>query len=103
MSEFVTVAKVGEIPEGRGRAFAIEDREVAVFLVAGKYYALDDYCPHMGLSLAAGTVHEETVICSGHMWAFRLSDGGCLDSPSLQAASFEVRVRGDQIQVRLPE
>jgi nitrite reductase/ring-hydroxylating ferredoxin subunit len=36
------------------------------------------------------------------MWAFRLSDGACLDSPSLQAERFEVRVQGDRIQVRLP-
>lgn len=102
MSEFVTVTRVGEIPEGRGRSFSIGDREIAVFHVGGKYYALDDYCPHMGASLGASDIYGDTVVCNRHMWAFRLSDGACVDVPTLKAQAFEVRVQNDEIQVRLP-
>lgn len=103
MSEFVTVARVGEIPEGRGRAFPVGDREVAIFHVGGKYYALDDYCPHMGASLGTSGVYGDTVVCSRRMWAFNLSDGVCVDVPTLKAETIEVRVQGDEIQVRLAE
>lgn len=102
MPEFVAVAKVGEIPEGRGKPFTVGSREIAVFHVDGKYYALDDYCPHMGASLGTSSVYDDTVICNRHMWAFRLSDGTCVDVPTLKAETFEVRVEGDEIQVRLP-
>ncbi len=102
MSEFVTVARVGQICEGRGRRFVVGQREVALFLVGGKYYALDDYCPHMGASLGSGEVHNGAVVCNQHLWAFRLEDGACLDVPRLTAETFEVRVEGDQIQVRIP-
>ncbi len=102
MSEFVTVARVGEIPEGKGKTFVAAGREIAVFLLEGRYYALDDYCPHMGASLGESDLWQDTVVCNRHMWAFRLSDGVCVDVPSLKAETFEVRVEGDEIQVKLP-
>jgi len=102
MSEFVTVARVGDIPQERGRTFAIGDRLVAVFYVGGTYYALDDFCPHMGASLGVGDVRDGMVICDRHLWAFDLSDGTCPDAPGLKAETFEVRVQGNEIQVRLP-
>ena len=102
MSDFITVAGAGDIPEGQGKAFTVGEREVAVFHVRGRYYALDDYCPHMGASLATGDVRDGAVVCDRHLWAFRLSDGCCTDVPTLKAETFEVRVQGDAIQVRLP-
>ena len=102
MSRFVTVARVGQILEGRGRAFRVGEREIALFLAGGLYYALDDFCPHMGASLGSGDVRNGMVICDLHNWAFRLHDGSCPDVPTLKAQTFEVRVEGDQIQVRLP-
>ncbi len=101
MAEFVTVARVGEIPEGRGKTFTVGDREIAIFFVGGQYFALDDFCPHMGESLGRGEVRDGAVICDRHRWAFCLRDGTCLDAPRLKAETFEVRVEGAAIQVRL--
>jgi nitrite reductase/ring-hydroxylating ferredoxin subunit len=102
MSEFVTVARVGEIREGRGRTVTVGDRLVAVFCVDATYYALDDYCPHMGASLGEGTVRDGMVICDAHLFSFDLRDGTCPDAPGMKAETFEVRVQGDEIQVRVP-
>jgi len=102
MSQFTFVAKVGEIPEGRGRTFTVAGRRVALFLVGGRYYALADACPHLGASLGAGDVRDETVVCDRHLWAYRLEDGVCVDAPNLRAQTYEVRVEQGEIQVRLP-
>ena len=102
MSEFVTEAKTGDVPEGEGRGFTADGRVIAVFLAEGRYYAMDDHCPHMGASLALGDVRDDTVVCDRHLWAFRLSDGACIEAPALEAETFEVRIEGDEIQVRLP-
>jgi nitrite reductase (NADH) small subunit/3-phenylpropionate/trans-cinnamate dioxygenase ferredoxin subunit len=102
MPEFTTIAKVGDVPEGRGRTFTVGERRVAVFLVKGAYYAMNDACPHMGASLGVGDVVGDTVVCDRHLWAYRLADGVCLETPELQAETYEVRVEGDAIQVRLP-
>jgi len=66
-----------------------------------RYYALDDRCPHMGASLGVGEVRDGAVICDRHLWAYRLDDGVCPDTPSLKAKTYEVRVEGGDVQVRL--
>ena len=73
--DFVTVAKVGAIAEGRGMTYTIGERLVAVFLSDGEYYAIDDLCPHMGASLGAGEVCDGVVTCPWHAWRFRVADG----------------------------
>lgn len=103
LTEFQTVCRVGDIPAGEGRAFQVSGRMVAVFLVDGQYTAIDDTCPHMGASLASGYVEENAVTCPWHAWRFCVRDGTWLDNPraSLRQDVFEVRVVGNEIQVRL--
>jgi nitrite reductase (NADH) small subunit/3-phenylpropionate/trans-cinnamate dioxygenase ferredoxin subunit len=102
MSEFVTVANVGDIPEGGSAAFAVGERLVAVFHVGGgQYHAINDLCPHMGASLAEGYLEDGVVTCPWHAWRFRVCDGTWCDNPRIGTDTFEVRVVGDEIQVSL--
>ena len=55
---FVTVAKVGEIPEGGVKIVRLDDQPVAVFHLADGYYAIDDICTHDGGPLAEGPIHQ---------------------------------------------
>ena len=105
MSEFQTVARSGEIPEGEGRAFPVDGRMVAVFFLKGEYSAIDDTCPHMGASLSTGYVEDGAVTCPWHAWRFCTKEGTWLDNPraKLRQQKFEVRVSGDEIQVRALE
>ncbi len=105
MADFETVARVGEIPEGEGRAYPVNGRMVAVFHVDGTYQAISDTCPHMGASLASGYVEDAVVICPWHAWRFCVGDGSWTDNPEsdLSVDSFEVRVMGEEIQVCVPE
>lgn len=97
--EFVTVAKVGEIAEGRGRAFAVGGRMIAVFCENGEHFAIDDFCPHQGASLAEGHVENHCVACPWHFWRFNVEDGRWLDSPRIRVDAFALRIVGDDIQV----
>ena len=45
MADFQTVAHLGDIPEGKGRAFCVNGKMVAVFLTNGEYSAINDLCP----------------------------------------------------------
>lgn len=105
MTDYQTVAKVGEIPEGQGRAFAVDGTMVAVFLVDGEYSAINDICPHMGASLAAGYIDGHCVMCPWHAWRFSIKDGTWLDNPRSQLKNdcYPVRVQGDEIQVLVPD
>ncbi|GIX04020.1 MAG: nitrite reductase [Planctomycetaceae bacterium] len=102
---FHSVAKVGAVPEGQGRVFTVAGRMIAVFLHHGRYYALDDLCPHMGASLAEGHVAEGAVTCPWHAWRFSLENGLWLDNrrAKICTRSYPVRVDGDTIQIDVPE
>ncbi len=101
--KYFPVAKVGEIPEGEGRPFEADQRMIAVFLQGGKYFAMDDCCPHQGSPLHDGEIHEGTVMCKWHGWRFGLADGKWLDSPRTCVPTHPVRVVGDQIEVGLTD
>ena len=103
MNEFQTVAKVGDIPAGEGRAFPVDGTVVAIFNVGGEYTAINDVCPHMGASLAEGYVEGVSVTCPWHAWRFSVKDGAWLDNPRSKIANacYAVRVVGDEIQVQL--
>ena len=101
MEDFVTVARSGELPEGTGRTFTVDGRLVAVFHTAEGYRAIDDLCPHMGASLGAGHLEGTTVSCPWHAWRFDVCNGEWVDNPKMKVSSHEVRVAGDEIQIRL--
>lgn len=105
MSDFQTVARVGDIPAGEGRCFAAGGKLIAVFLIDGDYYAINDICPHMGASLSDGYVEDGAVYCPWHAWRFCVKDGTWLDNPkaSVRTDSYAVRIRDDEIQVQVPQ
>ncbi len=101
MAEFVTVAKVGDIPEGEGRSFSVDGKLVGLFYVDGKYSAINDICPHMGASLSGGNVEEGAVYCPWHAWRFCVTTGAWLDNPKsdIKTECYQVRIQNDEIQV----
>lgn len=101
MPEFKMVAKVGEIPVGEAKTCVVDEKLVAIFNLGGRYYAINDLCPHQGASLADGEVEDGVVACPWHAWRFRVTDGTWCDNPRIKTDSYEVRVQGDEIQVRI--
>ncbi len=103
MTDYITVANVGEIPDQEGRAFKVDDVMVAVFNDAGSYRAIDDMCPHAGASLATGFYDKDSVTCPWHAWRFSVCDGTFCENPRLKIDVYDVRIVGDEIQVsKLP-
>ena len=102
MAKFETVARVGDIPEGEGRAFDVGGRVIAVFNDRGAYRAIDDTCPHAGASLSQGSLVEGTVVCARHGWRFHLCDGTWADYSKIKIAVYPVRVVGTSVEVDLP-
>jgi nitrite reductase (NADH) small subunit/3-phenylpropionate/trans-cinnamate dioxygenase ferredoxin subunit len=104
MKDFLSVAKDGEIPAGQGRCFSVNGFMIGVFYENDQYFAINDYCPHMGASLSDGHVEDGIVLCPWHAWRFRLSDGTWMDSSKsdICTATYEVRVENGEIQVHVP-
>ena len=97
---FVTVAKVGEIPPGGVKVVRLADQEIAVFNLAGGYYAIDDVCTHDGGPLAEGSIDGDAIECPRHGARFDIRTGAVLTMPAtVPVPTYAVRVEGEEIQV----
>lgn len=103
MSEFVTVAKRTELKPGGRLIVEAEGATVAIFSLGNEIFALNGTCPHKGGPLGAGHIEGQTVYCPLHGWGFDLRTGACGDHPELPANCYEVRISGEDVQVRLKE
>ncbi len=97
---FVTVARVGEIPEGGVKVVRVEDQAVAVFHVDGQYFAIDDVCTHDGGPLAEGALEGHVIECPRHGARFDVRSGAVLCLPAIAPVpTYAVKVEGDEIKV----
>ena len=60
---------------------------------SGQAYALDAFCPHMGTSLAIGTVVNEHIRCYFHHWCFD-GEGQCVHIPAQPEKSTQIKTTG---------
>jgi 3-phenylpropionate/trans-cinnamate dioxygenase ferredoxin subunit len=99
-ARYVTVAKVGEIPDGGVKITRVEDELLAIFHVEGQYYAINDICTHDGGPLAEGPLEGHVIECPRHGARFDIRTGAVLCMPATAPVpTHETRVVGDEIQV----
>ena len=101
MSDWITVAKVGELAPGDHRVVDVDGAAVVVFNLGGEYYAIEDVCTHDGGQLTGGTVEGDEIVCPRHGARFSIRTGDALSAPAYEpVAKFPVRVENGVIQVR---
>ena len=101
--EFVAVAAVAEVGDGERLLIEIDEKPIAVFNIAGKYFAIDDICSHDEGPLADGDLDGRSIECPRHGARFDLENGKVLSMPAVtDIAAYPVRVMDDEIQVGLP-
>lgn len=96
---WVELCAVDDLRDGR-KVARVEDRQIAVFRVQDRVYAVDNRCPHMGYPLAMGSVRDGKLTCDWHNWKFALEDGSCIRGEE-DVRSYQVRVDGGRILVNL--
>ncbi len=100
MATFIQVATTSELSPGQGKFVEVNNTRIALFNVGGRYYAIDDTCPHRGGPLSEGDVDGETAICPWHGAIFDLRTGAVKRPPAaVGVTSYAVRVAGEQIEI----
>jgi nitrite reductase/ring-hydroxylating ferredoxin subunit len=66
MAAFVTVARTDELAPGQGKLVEVNQKRIALFNVGGRYYAVDDMCPHRGGPLSDAITRDGLTIASAH-------------------------------------
>ena len=99
------VARAVDVPEGRGRCVRVEGCQLALLREGTRILAVADACPHMGASLADGTLRDGVVTCPWHGWLYEGTTGAGLPParPWARVRTFEVKLEEDDVLVRIPE
>jgi nitrite reductase/ring-hydroxylating ferredoxin subunit len=75
---------------------------IAVYNVAGRFYATEDRCTHALARLSDGYVQDDVVECPLHQGSFHIPTGRALRAPArTNVPTFPVRVVGDRLQVQV--
>ena len=75
MDNFKQIASINDVNEGQMKMFEMDGREILVARISGKYYAIDNRCPHMGGNLSKGTLQGTVITCPRHHSQIDITDG----------------------------
>jgi nitrite reductase (NADH) small subunit len=89
---FIQVIETSRLPPETSRSVEVKGRRYAVFNSGGKFFAIDDTCPHAGASLGDGFCENGVAHCPLHGWAFELETGACLSNPRKPVNTYPTRV-----------
>jgi len=116
MGDFIPVSTTKELEDGTMKEVMVNDHEILLAKVDGRYYAVDNRCTHMGGKLSGGKLEGTVVTCPRHGSQFDLRNGHvvrwlkgsglvstvgkALKSPK-NLAVYNVKVEGDRILVEI--
>jgi len=102
MSQYVRVASVGDLAPGQAKFVKVDGRRIALFNVAGIYYALNDRCTHRGAPLSEGTLNGDQVTCPWHGSLFNVTNGAIIEGLApTGVACYYVRVVGSDVEIEV--
>jgi len=90
------------LEEGKPRRLIIDNTRICLTRAEGRYYAIQDACPHSGASLSEGWLnHYQEIVCPLHNYCYHLVTGREANQQTRDARTYEVRAGIDGIFVKL--
>ena len=91
-----------ELPNGRVMTVTAGHKGICLTHFEGKYYALENSCPHQGGPLGEGSIENNMLRCPWHGWDFQPC-GGSAEGFEDGLPSFDLKIEGDAIFVGIEE
>jgi 3-phenylpropionate/trans-cinnamate dioxygenase ferredoxin component len=105
---FKEVAQIDQIPAGTMKSFIIDNKQILVTNLEGKFYAIGGKCTHAGGDLSKGTLQGKVVTCPKHGSQFDVTSGKNLAGPKIifrfstrDEPTYEIKIEGKSIQVNI--
>src|ERR1051326_8762022 len=99
--DFVKVADTKDIQPSHMKEVEVEDENICVVNIEGKYHAIGSICTHEGGPLADGTLEGYEVECPWHGSKFDVRTGEVTSPPASEPEpAYEVKVEGNSILVK---
>lgn len=109
------IAHIDEIPPGARKIVCVNGRDIGIFHVSGRFYALQNICPHQGAPVCLGEIagtnrpsrpdcyewdrSGEILRCPWHGWEFDLLNGRSLFDQNVRLKMYPTHVVGERILV----
>lgn len=75
----IKAAQASDIVEGKNHCVTLQNRKILLVRHNGKIHALENKCPHVGLSLEKGKVEDGVITCPWHGSRFDIETGANQD------------------------
>lgn len=100
--DFWTALPATELSEDKTRRVDVDGQPVLLVRSGEKVFAVGAVCSHYGAPLEEGKIVRGNLVCPWHASRFALEDGSVREGPACAPLpSYEVRVDGGRVQVRL--
>ena len=97
---FMKAAAIKDVPDGKGKKMTVSGKDIALFNVKGKFFAIDAKCTHAGAPLANGTIKDLCVDCPWHHSIFDLKTGAVKQGPATKpVTAYKTKVEKDDVLV----
>jgi nitrite reductase/ring-hydroxylating ferredoxin subunit len=103
MAEFVKLVGKNDVTPGKMKSVYVSavSANVVVVNMDGRYFAFKDECPHMAARLSNGSLDGAVLTCPEHSAKFDVSTGKPLSTANDALETYEVKVEGDDILVKV--
>ena len=75
MGKLTQLASTSDLSEGNMRKYQVQGKEILLARIEGKFYAVQNKCPHFGGDLSRGKLEGTIVTCPRHGSQFNLTNG----------------------------
>lgn len=101
MGKPAKIAEKSDLNPGECKVVEVEGKTLAIFNVAGSFYAVDNTCLHRGGPLGEGELDGKIVTCPWHGWQYDVATGANVNNPAVKVACFPVKVEGTAVFVEV--
>lgn len=97
----IRVCSTEDVAPGNGKRFCVDDFDLAVFNINGKFFITDDTCTHAPASLSEGCIDGDVVECPFHLGAFHIPTGKPVAQPcTIPLKTYEVVIFDDEVFIK---
>jgi nitrite reductase/ring-hydroxylating ferredoxin subunit len=75
----VKAARADEIAEGKSKCVKLDELRILLIKEKGEIFALENRCPHFGLSMEKGAIRNGNITCPWHGSSFDVKTGANVD------------------------
>lgn len=103
------IAEIEDITLGEMKKFTLEEKEILVTNIDGKFHAINNRCTHMGGDLSKGELEGNLVQCPRHGSKFNVETGEAVHGPKIlflkldteNIRTYETKLDGKNVMIKI--